>query len=88
MASTPRQSDDLLDPQDVFRKTMGMEWEDLYNTRLARGWSLGLAQELKFLQALIRLAHPAMVGRLRRYWRQHQAGHGRLADTQFQSAHV
>ena len=59
----------ILDPQDVFRKTMGMEWEDLYNTRLARGWSLGLAQELKFLQALIRLAHPAMAGRLRRYWR-------------------
>ena len=59
----------VLDPQDVFRKTMGMEWEDLYNTRLARGWSLGLAQELKFLQALIRLAHPAMVGRLRRHWR-------------------
>jgi UDP-N-acetylglucosamine:LPS N-acetylglucosamine transferase len=59
----------ILDPQDVFRKTMGMEWEDLYNTRLARGWSLGLAQELKFLQALIRLAHPAMVGRLRRHWR-------------------
>jgi UDP-N-acetylglucosamine:LPS N-acetylglucosamine transferase len=59
----------VLDPQDVFRKTMGMEWEDLYNTRLARGWSLGLAQELKFLQALIRLAHPAMAGRLRRHWR-------------------
>jgi len=59
----------ILDPQDVFRKTMGMEWEDLYNTRLARGWSLGLAQELKFLQALIRLAHPAMVGRLRCHWR-------------------
>jgi 1,2-diacylglycerol 3-beta-galactosyltransferase len=59
----------ILDPQDMFRKTMGMEWEDLYNTRLARGWSLGLAQELKFLQALIRLAHPAMAGRLRRYWR-------------------
>jgi UDP-N-acetylglucosamine:LPS N-acetylglucosamine transferase len=59
----------ILDPQDVFRKTMGMEWEDLYNTRLARGWSLGLAQELKFLQALIRLGHPAMAGRLRRHWR-------------------
>jgi hypothetical protein len=68
----------ILDPQDMFRKTMGMEWEDLYNTRLARGWSLGLAQELKFLQALIRLAHPAM----------DQTGHGRLPDTQLQSAHV
>jgi UDP-N-acetylglucosamine:LPS N-acetylglucosamine transferase len=48
---------------------MGIKPEDLYNTRLARGWSLGLSQELKFLQAMIRLAHPAMVGRLRRYWR-------------------
>ena len=59
----------VLDPKDIFRKTMGMEWEDLYNTRLARGWSLGLSQELKFLQAMIRLGHPAMTSRLRRYWR-------------------
>ena len=60
---------EVLDPKDIFGKTMGMKPEDLYNTRLARGWSLGLAQELKFLQALIRLAHPAMTARLRRYWR-------------------
>ncbi len=59
----------VLDPKDVFRKTLGMEWEDLYNTRLARGWSLGLAQELKFLQAMIRLCHQGLTGRLRRYWR-------------------
>ena len=30
---------EILDPKDVFRKTMGMEWEDLYNARLSRGWS-------------------------------------------------
>ena len=60
---------EVLDPTDVFRKTMGMEWEDLYNTRLARGWSLGLAQELKFLQALIRVCHPGVTSRLRRHWR-------------------
>ena len=60
---------EVLDPKDVFRKTLGMEWEDLYNTRLARGWSLGLAQELKFLQALIRVCHQGLTGRLRRYWR-------------------
>jgi hypothetical protein len=60
---------EVLDPKDIFNKTMGMKPEDLYNSRLARGWSLGLAQELKFLQALIRLAHPAMTARLRRYWR-------------------
>jgi UDP-N-acetylglucosamine:LPS N-acetylglucosamine transferase len=60
---------EVLDPKDIFGKTLGMKPEDLYNTRLARGWSLGLAQELKFLQALVRLAHPAMTARLRRYWR-------------------
>jgi len=60
---------EVLDPKDIFGKTMGMKPEDLYNARLARGWSFGLAQELKFLQAFIRLAHPAMTARLRRYWR-------------------
>ncbi len=59
----------ILDPKDVFRKTTGMKPEDLYNTRLARGWSLGLAQELKLLQALIRLGHTTMARRLRRHWR-------------------
>jgi hypothetical protein len=59
----------VIDPKDVFRKTMGMEWEDLYNIRLARGWSLGLAQQLKFLQAVIRLCHQGLTSRLRRYWR-------------------
>jgi UDP-N-acetylglucosamine:LPS N-acetylglucosamine transferase len=59
----------ILDPKDVFRKTTGMNPEDLYNTRLARGWSVGLAQELKLLQALIRLSHKSMTSRLRRHWR-------------------
>ena len=45
----------ILDPRDVFKKTTGMDWEDIYNTRLARGWSVGLAQELKLLQALIQI---------------------------------
>jgi len=60
---------EVLDPGDVFHKTTGMKPEDLYNTRLARGWSLGLAKELKLLQALIRLSHPTLTRRLRHYWR-------------------
>ena len=60
---------EVLDPQNVFRKTTGMDPEDLYNTRLAHGWSLGLSQELKLLQALIRFSHTAITARLRRYWR-------------------
>jgi UDP-N-acetylglucosamine:LPS N-acetylglucosamine transferase len=59
----------VLDPKDVFRKTTGMDWEDVYNSRLARGWSVGLAQELKLLQAAIRLSRRSMVSRLRRHWR-------------------
>jgi UDP-N-acetylglucosamine:LPS N-acetylglucosamine transferase len=59
----------VLDPKDVFRKTTGMDWEDSYNTRLARGWSAGLAQELKLLQAAIRVSHRSMANRLRRHWR-------------------
>jgi UDP-N-acetylglucosamine:LPS N-acetylglucosamine transferase len=59
----------LLDPRDVFLKTTGMNWEDLYNSRLARGWSVGMAQELKLLQALIRLSHKSVTSRLRRHWR-------------------
>lgn len=58
----------LIDPKDVFRRTTGMQWEDLYNSRLARGWSVGLAQELKLLQALIRLTHRSMARRLKRHW--------------------
>jgi UDP-N-acetylglucosamine:LPS N-acetylglucosamine transferase len=59
----------ILDPKDVFRKTTGMDWEDIYNSRLARGWSVGLAQELKLLQALIRVSHRSVANRLKRHWR-------------------
>jgi 1,2-diacylglycerol 3-beta-galactosyltransferase len=59
----------VLDPKEVFRKTTGMDWEDIYNTRLARGWSVGLAQELKVLQAFIRFTHRSMANRLKRHWR-------------------
>jgi len=60
---------EVLDPSDVFRKTTGMKPEDLYNTRLAHGWSIGLAKELKLLQSLIRIGHPSITSRLRRHWR-------------------
>jgi hypothetical protein len=58
----------VLDPQDLFRKTTGFKPEDFYNGRLARGWTLGLAQELKLLQGMIRLAHRPMKRQLRRHW--------------------
>jgi len=59
---------DVLDPQGLFRKMTGMAPEDLYNRRLARGWTLGLAQELKVLQAMIRLSHASIVRSLCSHW--------------------
>ncbi len=59
---------EVLDPQDLFRKTTGVKPEDYYNVRLARGWTLGLAQELRILQMLIRLSHKSLVSQLRRHW--------------------
>lgn len=59
----------VLDAQGSFRAVTGFEPEDYYNLRLRRGWTLGLAQELKLLQALIRLAHKPMVRVLQAHWR-------------------
>jgi UDP-N-acetylglucosamine:LPS N-acetylglucosamine transferase len=58
----------VLDPQGLFRKLTGFDPEDLYNKRLQRGWTLGLAHELKLLQAGIRLAHPTLVRTLQQHW--------------------
>ncbi|HYF17172.1 MAG TPA: glycosyltransferase [Ramlibacter sp.] len=59
---------EVLDPQGQFRRFTGMAPEDLYNLRLKKGWTLGLAQELKLFQASLRLAHPLLVERLRPHW--------------------
>ncbi|MDH4390444.1 MAG: galactosyldiacylglycerol synthase [Aquabacterium sp.] len=61
---------DLLDPAARFRGLTGMAPEDLYNLRLARGWTLGLATELRLLQGMIRAGHGSMVDRLVPHWRQ------------------
>jgi len=59
---------EVLDPQGNFQRLTGHRPEDYYNERLARGWTLGLAQELKLLQAMIRLAHPGLVRTLQQHW--------------------
>jgi hypothetical protein len=59
---------EVLDPRHLFRKVTGMAPEDLYNMRLARGWTLGLGQELKVLQGLIRLSHASLVRSLQQHW--------------------
>ena len=59
---------EVLDPKGRFERLTGMPPEAYYNRRLASGWTLGLAQELKLLQASIRLAHSTLVRRLQQHW--------------------
>ena len=58
----------VLDPTGLFRRITGVEPEELYNRRLASGFTLGLTQELKLLQGLIRFSHASLVQRLARHW--------------------
>jgi UDP-N-acetylglucosamine:LPS N-acetylglucosamine transferase len=60
----------VLDPQSSFRRVIGFAPQDFYNKRLQRGWTLGLAQELKLLQGAIRLGHASMLRVLQRHWEQ------------------
>ena len=59
----------VLDPEGWFRRLTGFAPETYYNKRLATGFTLGLAQELKVLQAMIRAGHPQLTVRLERHWR-------------------
>ncbi len=59
---------DVLDPRGQFLRFTGMAPEDVYNKRLAKGWTLGFAQELKLLQGMIRLGHTQLVRRLTQHW--------------------
>ncbi len=59
---------EILGPLDVFRKVTGLELEEIYNQMLARGWTLGSAQGLKFMHGVIRLYHGPSVRLLEKYW--------------------
>jgi 1,2-diacylglycerol 3-beta-galactosyltransferase len=59
---------EILGPLDVFRKVTGLELQEIYNQMLARGWTLGSAQGLKFMHAVIRLYHQPAVRMLEKYW--------------------
>ncbi len=59
---------EALDPSGRFNRITGFAPEALYNMRLARGWTVGLRQELKLLQGMIRLGHASMVRTLQQHW--------------------
>jgi len=61
---------EVLDSLDIFRKVTGVRLEDVYNTMLAKGWTLWSAQGVRFMHGLIRLYHRPVVQLLEKYWSQ------------------
>src|SRR5580658_4487060 len=59
---------EILDSLDVFRQVTGIRLEDIYNKILAKGWTLGAAEGLKFVHGVIRLYHRPVVRLLQRHW--------------------
>jgi len=59
---------EILDPLDVFRKVTGLQLQEIYNQMLARGWTLGSAQGLKFMHGVIRVYHRQVVRLLEKHW--------------------
>ena len=59
---------DLFHSIDVIRKSTGIDFQDVYNIMLRRGWTLGTAQLVPVMHAAIRLFHSAEVRILERHW--------------------
>jgi len=60
---------ELLDGIDVFRKVTGLRLEDLYNTMLRKGWTLGSPQLTAGMHLVIRVFHSQQVRMLVEFWR-------------------
>jgi hypothetical protein len=60
---------ELLEPLDVFRKYTGVRMEDVYNRMLKKGLTLGSAQLIPAMHALIRSLHGKQVRILAEFWR-------------------
>jgi 1,2-diacylglycerol 3-beta-galactosyltransferase len=59
---------EVLHSLDIFRKVTGLRLENIYNLMLAKGWTLGSAEGLKFMQGVVRLYHGPTTKLLSRYW--------------------
>jgi 1,2-diacylglycerol 3-beta-galactosyltransferase len=60
---------DMLDPIDFIRKSTGIPFQEVYNIMLRRGWTLGSAQLIPTMHALIRLKHREQVRTIEPYWK-------------------
>lgn len=62
---------ELFDSLDVFRKLTGVRMQDIYNTTLRRGWTMGSPQLTRAMHGIIRLYHAQQVRLLERFWATH-----------------
>ena len=60
---------DLLEPIDFIRKHTGIQFQDVYNIMLRRGWTAGTAQLIPLMHLVIRLFHGRQVRALEEFWR-------------------
>jgi UDP-N-acetylglucosamine:LPS N-acetylglucosamine transferase len=59
---------EVIDSDRYYQKLTGFAPEDLYNLRLKKGWTRGLATELKIFQTMIRLTLPKLKKKVRSFW--------------------
>ena len=63
---------ELLDQLDILKKYAGIRIQDMYNTMLRNGWTLGSPQLMRVLQFVIRMYHRPTVRMLEDRWNQTQ----------------
>jgi hypothetical protein len=59
---------EVLEPIDIVRRVTGLQIENVYNTMLKYGLTIGTGPMLRTTQALIRRLHPQQVAMLARFW--------------------
>jgi hypothetical protein len=62
---------EILDAVDPFLAVTGIRLQDIYNSVLSRGWTIGSRQMLPVLHGLIRWRHRKIVATLTQFWRTH-----------------
>src|SRR5277367_2457932 len=63
---------ELMDSLDIAKKYANIRIQDIYNTMLRHGWTLGSPQLLRVLQATVRLYHRPTVRLMESHWKQTQ----------------
>ncbi len=61
---------ELLDSIDILRKYAGIRIQEMYNTLLRNGWTLGSPELLKVLQFAVRVYHRPTVRLLEKHWKE------------------